>query len=229
MPPRSGDAASSPVQGVGSLVGAMLLREATANLDPQTSKIVHTQLAGVLPGRLVRPGEAIEDRAVRGDDAIRLLKSAVVTAAGLDPETTRDPPPPLLWDDAGNQLLVRIAGLRASFDDGLIELAIPVFCDETGEAEVTVAFVTGSSEQPTGGLCIAEDRPRGPAVVVDTWHGPLIALAWDTVLIATDALSGAIGADVAGQPLITRSLSVSREGISVRPMGRHTFVQATRR
>ena len=223
------DAAFSPVQGVESLVGEILLRDATAELDPRTRKIVQTHLAGVLPGRLVRPGEAIEDRVVRGDDAIRLLRSAIVTAAGLDAETTRDPPPPLLWDDAGNRLIVRIAGVLARFGDGLIELVIPVFCEETGEAEVTVAFITESPEQPTGGMCIAEDRPRGPAVVVDTWHEPLIALAWQTVLVATGALSGAIGADVAGQPLIARSLSVSREGITVRPMARHAFVQATRR
>jgi hypothetical protein len=217
------------VQGVESLVGELLLRDATAGLDPRLKKIVQTQLAGVLPGRLVRPGEAIEERVVRGDDAIRLLRSAVVTAAGLDPETTQDPPPPVLWEDAGRRLLVRIAAVGARFDEGLVELTIPVFCEETGEADVTVAFVTESREQPTGGMCITEDRPRGPAVVVDNWHEPLIALAWHTVLVATNALSGAIGADVAGQPLIARTLSVSREGITVTPMARHSFAQAVRR
>jgi hypothetical protein len=226
MPPRRRADAPGPVQGARSIAGEILRRESTAGLDPRLRALVERQLGSVLPGRLVPAGQAVEERRVNGDDVIRLLRSAAVTAGGLDPARTTDPPPPLLWEDGPNRLLVRIADLNGRLDEGLIELVIPVFCEETGEAEVTVTFITESREQPTGGICITEDHPRGPAVIVENWHEPLIALAWHTVLIATGALSGAIGADESGQQLVSATLSVSREGIAVTPMARHTFLRA---
>ncbi len=225
-PPRRRGEPSHVVQGARSIAGEILKRESTANLDPRIRQIVERQLGGVLPGRLVPAGQALEQRRVSGDDVIRLLRSAAITAGGHDPARTADPPPPLLWEDGVNRLLVRIAGINGRLDEGLIELVIPVYCEETGEAEVAVTFITESREQPTGGICITEDHPRGPAVVVENWHEPLIALAWHTVLIATAALSGAVGADESGQQLVTATLSVSREGIAVTPMARHTFLQA---
>lgn len=229
MPPRTPGESSRRVQGVDSLAGEILFREATADLDPRVREAVDKQLAGILPGRLVRAGQTVDERRTRGDDVVRLLRSAAVSAAGLDPERTPDPPPAVLWHSDDNQLLVRIAGIGARLDDGLIELTIPVFCEETGEAEVTVTFLTESPEQPTGGICVAEDHPRGPAIVVERWHEPLTAFAWHTVLLATGALSGVIGADASGQPLVTAALSVTREGLAVTPMARHAFLPSVTR
>ena len=39
-------------------------------------------------------------------------------------------------------------------------------------------------------MTTTEDHPRGPAVVVENWHEPLIAFAWQTLLIATSAVAG---------------------------------------
>jgi hypothetical protein len=60
-------------------------------------------------------------------------------------------------------------------------------------------------------------------VIVENWHEPLIALAWNTLLIATSALSGVAGADRSGRALISNSLSADKDGLTVRPMARHTF------
>ena len=226
MPPQPRRGSTVRVQGVESLAGEILLRDATANLDPRLARLVEAQLGGLLPGRLVPAGEPLAERVVRRDDVLRLARSAVVTAVGLAPETTPDPPPPVLWELAGNRLLVHIAGVGVNLDEGLLELTLPVSCDQTGDTQITVAFVTESGELPTGGMCLAEDRPRGPAVVVDAWHEQLIALAWHTVVTLTGALSGLIGADASGQRLVSRRVSLSREGLAVTPMARHSFAQA---
>ena len=152
-----------------------------------------------------------------------MIPGAAVTAAGLDPAKTPMPPPPVLWQDSGNQLLVQLAGVHADLGDGFVELTVPVSCDQTGDAKVTVTFVTGTPDRPTGGLATTEDRPRGPAVIVENWHEPLIAFCWHTLVIATSALSATIGSDLAGNALITGGLTATAKGLAVTPMGRHTF------
>lgn len=229
MPARKRGESAHRVRGVDSLAGEILFRGATTDLDPKVGKLVREQLGEVLPGRLVQPGQAVAQRRASGDDVLVLLRSAAVTAAGLDAALTPDPPEPLLWEDGANRLLIRIAGVSATLDDGLIELTLPVFCEESGEAEITVAFVTEAQDQPTGGICITEDHPRGPAVIIENWHEALIAFAWHTVVVATGALSGVVGADASGQSLVTASISVSRDGLAITPMARHLFGQPTTR
>jgi hypothetical protein len=116
-----------------------------------------------------------------------------------------------------------LAGVLADVGDGFVELTVPVACDQTGDAKVTVTFVTGTPDRPAGGIATTEDRPRGPAVIVENWHEPLIAFCWHTLVIATSALSSAIGSDLAGNALVTAAFAASAEGLAVTPMGRHTF------
>jgi hypothetical protein len=216
------------VAGPGAIAGALLLRDALqrADLDDQTRARILKNLAGVLPLAL-RPGKVAGDRTLRPDDLKLLIPSAAVSAAGLDPAKTPMPPPPVLWENAGNQLLVQLAGIQASLGDGFIELAIPVSCDQTGDTQITVTFVTGSPDRPSGGVTTTEDHPRGASVVIENWHEPLIAFAWQTVLIATSALSGVAGTDLSGRNLITNALAINADGLSVLPMAQHTFLQTT--
>ncbi len=213
--------------GPGAVAGAILLRNTLArpDLDDKTRAAITKQLSGVMPGQIVKPGAPVDQRTATGDDLAALVVSAAVSAAGLDPAKTTTPPPPVLWESAGNRLLVNLAGVKASLRSGLVEFTIPVTCDQTGDTQVSVAFATGSANSPTGGVATAENRPRGAPVVVENWHEPLIAFAWNIWLIATSALSGAAGADRSGRNLISNSLSVEKDGISVRPMARHTFVR----
>ena len=208
-----------------AVAGAILARDALAraDLDPQVKAQVAKQLASVLPGQVTRAGTSAGDRAIASQDLAALIPGAAVTAAGLDPAKTPMPPPPVLWQDSGNQLLVQLAGVHADLGDGFVELTVPVSCDQTGEAKVTVTFVTGTPDRPTGGIATTEDRPRGPAVIVENWREPLIAFCWHTLVIATSALSGTIGSDLAGNALITAGLTATSKGLTVTPMGRHTF------
>jgi hypothetical protein len=213
------------VPGPEAVAGAILARDALAraDLDPKVKEQVAKQLAPILPGQVTRAGTSPGDRAIAAQDLAALIPGAAVTAAGLDPAKTPMPPPPVLWQDSGNQLLVALAGVRAMLGEGLVEFTVPVSCDQTGDAQVTVAFVTGTPDRPSGGIATTEDRPRGPAVIVENWREPLIAFCWHTLVIATSALSGTIGTDLAGNALITAGVTASAKGLAVTPMGPHTF------
>jgi hypothetical protein len=214
------------VPGPQAVAGAILARDALAraDLDPQVKAQVAKQLAPILPGQITRTGSAAGDRMIAPQDLAALITGAAVTAAGMDPATTPMPPPAVLWQDSGNELLVRLAGVHADLGNGFIELTVPVSCDQTGDAKVTVTFVTGTPDRPTGGIATTENRPRGPAVIVENWHEQLIAFCWHTLVIATSALSGAVGADLAGNSLITAGLMATSKGLGVTPMGRHAFI-----
>ena len=209
------------VPGPDAIAGAILVREALARagLDEPTRAKITDALS-----KPVRPGTATEDRAIRPDDLTLLIPSAAVIAAGLDPAKTPQPPPPVLWQDGGNELLVLLAGVRAELGDGFVEITIPVTCDQTGDAEVTVTFITGTPDRPAGGMATTEDHPRGPSVVVENWPEALIAFAWQTLLTATSAVSGAGSTDLSGRSLIAAGLEVNADGLRVTPMARHTFL-----
>lgn len=226
MTPAEGPSAHIPpvTPGAGSIAASALLRNALARLDDQTRAVVLQNLTGVLP-QVVQAGRLAADRALTPADLTALIPSAAVSAAGLDPALIKPPVPPVLWEADGGQLLVRVAGVSARLGTGLIDLTIPVSCDQTGDTAVTVTFLTGTPDRPTGGVTITEDHPRGPAVVVENWHDALIAFAWQTILIATSAMSGAVGTDSGGRALITQSLSVTADGLTVTPMAQHVFTQ----
>ena len=208
-----------PVPGPEAIAGALLTQAALRDTKFEPTD----EIAALLPGRPRQPGKTAPLRALPPDALQQLIPSAAVVAAGLDPARTLDPPPPVLWERDGAQLLLRIAEVRAELSTGLVQIVVPVTCDQTGDAEVLVAFVTGSSDRPAGGLATTEDHPRGPAIVVENWAEPLIAFAWQTLVVATSALSSAGGEDLSGRDLVTAGLDVSADGLTVTPMGRHTF------
>lgn len=215
------------VPGAPAVVSSLLLKNALqqAKIDAATRALITKSLAGILPGQVLTQGATAAPRAIGPSDLQQLIPGAVIAAAGLDPTTTPSPLPALLWEDAGNQLLVQLAGVQASLGDGFIELTIPVSCDQAPSAAAIVTFVTGTPTNPSGGVTTTEDHPRGPAVVVETWHEPLIAFAWQVVLIATAALAGAVGTDASGRALITSDLAISKDSLSVLPMAQHAFLQ----
>ncbi len=224
----SADAAKpGSTPGAGAIAGAILLRDTLArtDIDDRTKAVLTKQLRGVLPGQVVQPGGTLDQRTAGPADLTALARSAAVSAAGLDPATTPSPPPPVLWESGGNRLLVQLAGVTAPVSTGAVEFTIPVSCDQTGDTPVTVTFVAGSANRPAGGVATTEDRPRGDPVIVENWHEQLIAFAWNILLIATSALSGTVGADRSGRPLIVGTLAADRSGLSVLPMARHSFVQ----
>ena len=213
------------IPGPDAVAAAIITTEALqrADLGRETVDQIVKALGDVLPGHPLQAGAAAVDRRLPPDALTRLVPSAAVVAAGLDPARTSTAPPPGLWQDGANRLLVRVAGVRAQLGDGTIVLTVPVTCDQTGDADVTVTFVTGTPDRPAGGIVTTEDHPRGPAPVVENWAEPIVAFAWQTLVTAASAVSGAAGGDLAGHDLITAGLAVNADGFTVTPMGRYAF------
>ena len=236
VPPTPAAAAAGPLMGAvvgtgavpgpGAVAGAFVFASALqrADLDPQTRARLLKALGDTLPVTPLRPGTAATDRTLPAAALGLLVPSAAVVAAGLDPAAVTRPAPPVLWTADAARLLVRIAEVHADLSDGAIVITVPVTCDQTGPVDVTVTFVTGTPDQPAGGVTTAEDHPRGPAVVVENWAEPLVALAWHTLVIAVGALSGAGGNDFSGRDLVSASFAVTKAGLTVTPMARHTFL-----
>jgi hypothetical protein len=225
IPPRVPTKAA--VLGGGSVAGQIFASnlDLSAIQDPKARLIVERQLAAILPVAAVKAGAAAPELTANPDDLQRLIPSAAVSAAGLDPARTSDPAPDVLWEDAGSALLVHVAKVRANLGDGFVDIVVPVACDQSQDTEITVTFVGGSRDQPAGGIITTEDHPRGASVVVEQWHEALIAFAWSTLINATSALSGAVGLDAAGRPLVSAALTLTPDGLAVLPMGRHAFVR----
>jgi hypothetical protein len=218
-------AGATAVPGPGAVAGALLFTTALqqADIDPQTQARLLKALGDTLPIKPLQPGTAAADRSLPTQSLAVLIPSAAVVAAGLDPAAVQRPAPPVIWSGDAGQLLVRIAEVHADLTDGAIVITVPVTCDQTGPVDVTVTFVTGTPDQPAGGIATTEDHPRGPDVVVENWGEPLVAFAWRTLVIAVGSLSGAGGNDFSGRELIPASFAVSKAGLLVTPMARHTF------
>jgi hypothetical protein len=220
-----------PIAPVGPrvVVGSTLLNDALARTDlsPEVKAQLLKSLGPLLPGSVTKPGTATADRTITPAEFQALVPGAAITAAGLDPLNTPVPAPPVLWHDGANALIVQLAKVQATLGNGYVDITVPVTCDQTGDAAITVTFVTGTPQQPAAGIVASEDRPRGPAAVVECWHEPLLAFCWHLLVVATSALSSAAGSDVAGDQLITAGIAVTTDGITVTPMGRHPFTAAT--
>jgi len=227
-PPPASASHDAQVPGPDAIAGALLFTASLqrADVDPQTRDRLLRALGDTIPVTPLQPGSAGADRSLPPEALKLLVPSAAVVAAGLDPAKVTQPAPPVIWAEGANQLLVRLAEVRADLSDGAIVVTVPVSCDETGPVDVTISFITGTPGQPAAGVAITEDHPRGPAAIVENWAEPLIAFAWHTLVIATGSLSGAGGNDVSGRDLITAGLMVTPAGLTVTPMGRNTFLAA---
>ena len=226
MQARPAATSGRTVPGPDALAGAILTTEAfqRAKISPDTLGQVVRALGDLLPGHPVQAGSAAVDRTLPANALTSLIPSAAIVASGLDPATTAVPAPAVLWTSGVNRLLIKVAGVTATLGDGTIVITVPVSCDQTGDAAVTVTFVTGTPDRLAGGIVTTEDHPRGPAIVVENWGEALIAFAWHTLVEATNALSGAAGGDFSGHSLITAAVTVNQAGLSITPMGKHTFM-----
>lgn len=214
------------VLGPGAIAASLLFTTALqrAEVDSDTRARILKALGDTVPLRPVRPGAAGQDRTLPAEALTLLVPSAAVVAAGLDPAKVSRPVPPVLWSEGANRLLVRVGEVSAELLYGAVVLTVPVMCDQTGPTEVTVSFLTGTPDAPTGGVVTTEDHPRGPSTVVETWAEPLVAFAWHILVVATGSLSGAGGNDIVGRGLIAADVAVSDAGITVTPQARHTFL-----
>jgi hypothetical protein len=155
------------------------------------------------------------------DRAQSLLQRAAADAAGLIGAQALEAG--ALWRSAAGELLVRPAQLRLQLRDGLIGVSLPVFCDQTGNAEVHITFAVGSPQRAAGLLATTEERPRGPAAVVDVWGDALLGLVWKAVLTLLEGAAAESGRDEDGAALLPVALTASANGLLVQVAARHAF------
>jgi hypothetical protein len=128
-----------------------------------------------------------------------------------------------VWVQGASELLVSTGKVTAALDNGLILISVPVVCDQVPAATIQVAFATGSKDAPAGMICATEERPRGPAAIVDAWGDAIIAYAWRVLLTAVTAAAAKSGTDLDGAGLIAASITSAKDGIVLLPIARHTF------
>jgi hypothetical protein len=168
----------------------------------------------------LREGTVFEPVVIGRDDVRRLSIEAAKRAAGFFRPTKRTE---VVWVSGDSELAVVIASVRVETNRSSIVVSIPVRCDQTGPTEVHVTFAVGEPDRPAGLYAATQRRPRGPAIIVDTWGDAIVAFAWKLVLDLVTGLAGATGKDTRGNRLVPVELEATREGLAIVPMARHRF------
>ena len=174
------------------------------------------------PPQPVTAGTVLDPVPLKSADAAALFPAAASAAAGVD-KASGGRNQTVVWKKGDRSLMIFPARVSAKFGPGVVAVTIPVSCDQTGDVAVTVTFVVGDPARPAGLLAATEARPRGPAIIVNSWGENLIAFAWETMLELCGNIAGEAGRDVDGAPLVPIALTASPYGLTIVPMARHTF------
>lgn len=161
---------------------------------------------------------APDSLSVPAGDAQRILRETVRFVADIPKGSSPD----VVWVQGDSELLVRTAGIGLRCATGLVTIAIPVSCDQlTEDATVEVPLGVGQPGAPSGLVMSTLVRPTGPPVVVDAWAEALTAFAWEALVHLARSLSGAVGTDANGRPLVPAYVGAGAGVLEVQPMARH--------
>ena len=142
----------------------------------------------------VEPGKLREIAHLERAGAGQLLQSALVRICGGDADSDKRG---VLWRDGDDELVLHPGRAALATAERLIVVTIPVYTDQTGDAEVVVPFVTNPSESALGLIAATETKPRGPAPIIDVFGDALVAAAW-AALVETVASWAADAGETAG-------------------------------
>jgi hypothetical protein len=187
--------------------------------------LLRKQCPELFPAEPLPPGKVGQPLPVSSTDLPALARAALRAASGLPPASAAGEAPVtgVTWVDGDRELYVAIDQVDVKLAPGAVAVTIPVRCDQTGETSVDVSFAVGLPDRPLGLVVATEERPRGPAVVVDVWGEALIALAWQCLLDVVSGVSAASGSDSAGTPLIASALHSDGKTLSITPQARFAF------
>jgi hypothetical protein len=129
----------------------------------------------------------------------------------------------VVWTQGDDELAVLVGEVTVTTAPGAVAVDIPVRCDQVGTATTRVRFATGSNARPAGFVAATDERPLGPAPVIDVWGEALTAFAWHIVLTTSAKLADASGRDVDGAGLIPLGVLADEGGLVIVTMARHTF------
>lgn len=188
-------------------------------------QVVKQRCPGLLPAAPLPAGTVGPEVALNPDELQRLVSVAAASAAGVPAGTRSDT---VVWSLGGSELIVIVAKVQVRVDRGIVVVAIPVSCDQIRGAAIEVGFAVGDDSRPAGMLAVTEDRPRGPAAIVDIWGDALTGFAWQIMLSVTTGLANATGEDDDRAPLVPVAITASPSGLRVLTMARHTFDRVVR-
>jgi hypothetical protein len=191
-------------------------------------EIIRRNCPGLVPPDPLDPGGLAPEVPVGRRTVQELVTTAALFAVGLLGDDGRPRGEAVVWAEHDRELLVLVAKVQVRLAPGVVAVAIPVRCEEIGDAEVHVTFAVGSPDRPAGLLVATEERPRGPQVVVNLWGEALVAFAWKVLLDVAAHVAFAAGDDKDGQRLVPAAISAGKDGITVLPQARHGFNRVIR-
>ena len=200
---------------------------ASARVDDQCLallELLRKRCPDLLPVTDVPAGTVARPVPVPADNAAALIITAMRQAVATG-ATGRVPPPgstlpvTALWEEGADALLVEVAHCKITVRAGEVEVRVPVRCDQLPGTlgAVTVSFVVGTPERPTGMFAATGSVPEGPPIVVRRWGDALVALAWQALLDVARGIAGHAGRDADGNGLVPVALVAARTGLVVLP------------
>lgn len=168
----------------------------------------------------LKEGELSHPVTVDNRRASELLRVAARRAAGLYRPTKHTE---VVWVQGDSELAIDLTGIDMKLSDGLVEMLIPVRCDQTDKATIQVAIVVGTARNPAGLYASTHRRPNGPPLIVAAWGESLVAFAWQCLLGMVSGIAGASGKDARGNLLVPVEVTASQKGLTILPMARYRF------
>lgn len=97
---------------------------------------------------------------------------------------------PVVWRDAESELLVHPSRTRVRFAPGFVFVELAVFTDQTGDAQLLLAYKVGASPNEASLTAVTEARPRGDATLASRWAEPVTQLVWFALLRCGEVMLG---------------------------------------
>jgi hypothetical protein len=191
-------------------------------------KELRAQRPGLVPADPLPPGGVGAEVPVT-PEALGPLVTAAAGQALPGAQAGGKAPDAVLWQEGVDALLVHVTTITTAVGDGWVTVTIPVTCDQiqgpagSPSQPVTVTFVMGTADRPTGLFAAAPSRPDGPAVVTERWADALTALAWRSLLDTVAGIAAAAGRDTDGSPLIPVAVAATGKGLLVQTQARQPF------
>lgn len=97
---------------------------------------------------------------------------------------------PVVWRDAESELLVQPGRTRVRYAPGFVFVELAVFTDQTGDAQLLLAYKIGASPNEASLTAVSEARPRGDATLAARWAEPVTQLVWFALLRCGQVMLG---------------------------------------
>lgn len=123
-----------------------------------------------------------------------------------------------VWEHEGSELLVHGTRTRVALADGLVVVGLPVFTEQTGDAEVTIALAVGRHDAAAGAVVGTETAPRGPGPIVAVFGESLAAGVFRAVMHLCERAAAAAGVDETHEPLVVGALVADAKALHVTPL-----------